>query len=227
MSDHLDALKSIRQSQRVLSVVEEKTPLKKCPFCAEEIHYEAVKCKHCHEILSNPDIDKQGYVYLVQIENFLELKIVIPNWYKIFGNTKFFINNQEVTPRKLPILGKSKKQFLYELDSEKSLYIQNRTWGDPLPELYINEEKVTALGNLNWIQRIIAYAPIILVVQGGALGALCGIPAISLNCKILRLNTSPLMKVSFIFLAYILLAISYLGLALGFLAILYLFGYRG
>ncbi len=27
--------------------------MKKCPFCAEEILSDALKCKHCHEVLSN------------------------------------------------------------------------------------------------------------------------------------------------------------------------------
>jgi hypothetical protein len=30
--------------------------LKKCPFCAEKIQYEAIKCKHCGEWLTNKEI---------------------------------------------------------------------------------------------------------------------------------------------------------------------------
>ena len=34
--------------------------LKKCPFCAEAVKYEAIKCKHCGELLSKSSDEKHN-----------------------------------------------------------------------------------------------------------------------------------------------------------------------
>jgi hypothetical protein len=50
MSDHLDALRKMRQNQtQDLSGVESAVSAKRCPFCAEDILIDAIQCKHCGE----------------------------------------------------------------------------------------------------------------------------------------------------------------------------------
>ena len=37
---------------------ESKAKTKKCPFCAEDVALQALKCKHCGEFFENPALPK-------------------------------------------------------------------------------------------------------------------------------------------------------------------------
>lgn len=48
---------------------------KKCPFCAEEVQSEAVKCKHCHSDLSKSSINETVITSLLKIEDSVKDKV--------------------------------------------------------------------------------------------------------------------------------------------------------
>ncbi|MBK8191352.1 MAG: hypothetical protein IPK79_12995 [Vampirovibrionales bacterium] len=88
MSDHLDVLRQMRQSQtQELALVEDIAPQKQCPFCAESILIDAIKCKHCEEWLIDQSnsgkklySNKQSLIFLFLL-SFLSIGIYDLYWF--------------------------------------------------------------------------------------------------------------------------------------------------
>ncbi len=65
---------------------------------------------------------------------------------------------------------------------------------DPVPQLLIDGQKYAAVTPLKWYELIWAGWPILLLLVGGAVGAICGVLAAYSNSRIFRSEMQPVMK---------------------------------
>ncbi len=123
-------------------------------------------------IINLPEIDKA------------ELKLIVP---KIFGKTKLYLNDFQIP--------KNNNRYSINNGNDKPILITlKNNYLDPVPKIFVNDNQVHVAKPIKWYEYIWTGLPILLILQGGLLGALMGFIALRLNVSIFRNDKSIFFK---------------------------------
>ena len=84
---------------------------------------------------------------------------------------------------------------------------------DPIPKVFVNENPVQIATPIKWFEYIWMGLPILLILQGGLLGAIFGFIALRLNIDVFRNTKNVIGKYSFTLLISVVFALVYLLIA--------------
>jgi hypothetical protein len=211
MSQHYDILRSIRQNNRIYqnAPVMQLAPIQ--------------TAQPVQKVSSYPVFENQCIVPL-DAEN--QLTIKMPRWYQFWAKSRFFLHKQELKPEKLKFFATSRKVRLTQLASGQKVFMKHSQWGDPLPDIYLDEQRVQHKEPQNWIEKAFIFFPFAIVpaCRGGLVPALVGMLAISINYKLSRLPYTRVQRLWLIALVNITAFVTGYLLVGSLFALLLLFG---
>jgi hypothetical protein len=82
--------------------------------------------------------------------------------------------------------GPRRREFLLRNNDQKEVTAKFKGWLDPVPDLEIDGVKVSVVVRLKWYEWVWNSLPLLLIVDGGALGLLFGFFILRTNIMIFR-----------------------------------------
>ena len=126
--------------------------------------------------------------------------------------TAGFFRGPQILLNGTPIKGKRGKYLLRNSQGQEVALQIKSNHIDPIPKLVIDGEKVQLARDLTWYEYLWMGLPIILVVSGGALGAMIGIGATYSSSRIFRSERGTFSK-------YLLSSLISIGAIVGFIVV--------
>ncbi|MDC1106097.1 hypothetical protein OAT16_05285 [Prolixibacteraceae bacterium] len=120
-------------------------------------------------------------INLPEMEN-ADLKLTVPFW----GKARIFLNDREI----------EKDNGVYKIfygGNEASVTLK-ANFLDPVPTLLVNDKSLSLVEPIKWYEYVWSALPVILIFQGGFMGALLGITTFRFNTNVFRADKSVFMK---------------------------------
>jgi|WetSurMetagenome_2_1015567.scaffolds.fasta_scaffold191054_2 hypothetical protein len=95
----------------------------------------------------------------------------------------------------IPAKPNGKGGFVIQRSDGADVTVRIKTsWPDPVPVIFVNEEKILLESPFKWYQTLLILSPFLLVAIGGLIGAVIGAIATDINGRISRTHWPPALR---------------------------------